>query len=104
MLGSAAGEKEACRQGVVSSMSFGSAPEPILRVTVGSPIFTRDDQKIGVVKEIRGRAFKVDAGFWREFWLGAESLAAAIPGQSVTLVTAKADLNQHKLKAPPAPV
>lgn len=83
-------------------MSFGSAPEPILRVTIGSPVFTQDDQKVGVVKEIRGRAFKVSAGLWREFWLGAESLAAAIPDQSVTLVTSKAHLSGYKLKGPPA--
>lgn len=82
-------------------MSAGNGPEPILRVTVGSPIFTQDDQKIGVVKEIRGRAFKVRAGFWREFWLGADSVAAAIPDQAVTLVVDRAHLGGYTMKQPP---
>jgi len=83
-------------------MSIGGEPEPILRVTVGSPVYSQDDQKIGVVNDTRGRAFKVHAGFWRDFWLSAESIAAAIPGQAVTLIVDKAHLNSCKLKEPPA--
>src|SRR4030095_15122480 len=84
------------------SMAIDSSPEPFLRVTVGSPIFSSDYAKIGVVKEIRARAFKVDAGFWRAYWLGAECVDAAIPDQSVTLTVDKAHLGDYKVKEPPA--
>ena len=81
-------------------MSIAGEPEPFLRVTVGSPVFTYDERKVGVVKEIRGRAFKVDAGFWRAFWLGAEQVSRAVPGQSVSLGFRRADLSGHKLREP----
>ena len=40
-------------------MSVAGEPEPILRVTVGSAIYTSDERKIGTVKERRAKAFKV---------------------------------------------
>jgi hypothetical protein len=80
-----------------------SEPDPILRVTVGSPIYTRDEQKIGVVKERRGNAFKVGTPLLqRDFWLGAESLSRATPDGAVFLDVDKAQVQERKLPAPPA--
>lgn len=83
-------------------MALANAPDPFLRVTVGSPVFTHDDQKLGVVKEIRGRSMKVSAGFLRQFWLGAEAVAGAVPDVSVILVADRAQINNFKVKEPSA--
>jgi len=80
-----------------------SEPAPILRVTAGSPIYTRDDQKIGKVKEVRGQYFKVETGlFQRDYWLSAESVESAVPNEVVTLAVGKAELDAYKVAAPPA--
>jgi hypothetical protein len=84
-------------------MSIVSQPEPILRVTVGSPIFTCDEQKIGTVKERRGTAFKVGTPLLqRDFWLRAEEVADATPDGAVYLTVTKAEIPSHRLKEPPA--
>jgi hypothetical protein len=82
-------------------MAIDSTPDPLLRVTVGSPIFSRDDQKIGKVEEIRGLRLKVDGGLWRHFWLDAKAVAEAVPDLSVTLGVDKANLDGFKVKEPP---
>ena len=73
-------------------------PSPFLRVTVGAPVVTADDEKIGSVKEVRPSAFKVDTGlFHRDIWLPAYTVAEAVPDQMVTLTVDKAQLPEHKL-------
>jgi hypothetical protein len=80
-----------------------SEPEPILRVTVGSPIYTRDERKIGTVKERQGRAFKVGTSFLqRDYWLNGDILASATPDGAVYLALDQAQVEKYKLKAPPA--
>ena len=84
-------------------MSIASGPDPILRVTVGSPIYTSDDRKIGTVKEQRGRGFKVGTSLLqRDYWLAAETLATVTPDGPVVLSVDRAHLDEHKLKGPPA--
>jgi len=76
-------------------------PAPFLRVTVGSPIYTADDEKIGKVKEVRDQHFKVETGLLqRDYWLHADCVAQATPDDSVILSVAKADLDQHKVSEP----
>ena len=81
-------------------MAIGRAPEPFLRVTVGSPVYSHDEHKIGVVKEIRRDSLKVSAGLLRHFWLKADAVAGAIPEVSVILVADKGDLDDYKVKQP----
>ena len=77
-------------------------PAPILRVTVGVPVYSADDQKLGKVKEIRGAAFQVETGFFqKDYWLGAEAVAEAVPDHSVVLTFPKGALDVHKLSSEP---
>jgi len=76
-------------------------PSPILRVTVGSPVYTADDQALGKVKEVRGPAFKVQTGlFQRDYWLRADSVRQAVPDQTVVLVADKAHIDDYKIEEP----
>lgn len=76
-------------------------PEPILRVTVGSPIYTSDDQKIGTVKDLRGNAIKVSTPILqRDFWLTGRVVAEALPDAPVILSVDRAHLAEHRIDEP----
>lgn len=78
-----------------------SEPTPILRVTVGTPVYARDGAKIGKVKEVRGQAFKIEAGLLqRDYWLPAESVAEAVPDVAVILGVDKDQIGTHKIDEP----
>ena len=63
-----------------------SEPAPILRVTVGTPVYAQDGEKIGTVKEVRGQAFKVETGLLqKDYWLPGESVAEAVPDAALLL-------------------
>jgi len=80
-----------------------SEPAPILRVTVGTRVYSQDGAKIGKVKEVRGKAFKIEAGlFKRDYWLPAESVAEAVPDVAVTLGVDKNQIGTHKIGEPRA--
>jgi hypothetical protein len=79
-----------------------SEPAPILRVTVGAPVYTHDGDRIGKVKEVRGEAFKIETGlFSRDYWLNGACVASAVPDEAVELSVDKADLDAHKVEEPP---
>lgn len=71
-----------------------------LRITVGSPVYTHDDKKIGKVKEVQGRHFKVDAPLRPDYWLSDEVVEAAVSDQSVLLGIDAAELASHRQKQP----
>jgi hypothetical protein len=78
-------------------------PAPILRVTVGVPVYSADDQKLGKVKEIREAAFQVETGlFQKDYWLPGETVAEAVPEHSVVLTIPKGELDTHKLSSEPS--
>jgi hypothetical protein len=80
-----------------------SEPAPILRVTVGTPIYAQDGDKIGQVKEVRGQAFKVETGLLqKDYWLSGESVAEAVPDAAVTLAMDKNQIDAHKIEEPEA--
>lgn len=82
-------------------MAIADEPDPILRVTVGTPIYTNDYHKVGTVKERRADAIKVGTSFLqRDYWLMADAVASASPGDAVILAFDRAHLNEHKLSAP----
>src|SRR5205823_11764885 len=69
---------------------------PFLRVTVGSPIYTADDEKIGKVKEVRDQHFKVETGLLqRDYWLHADCVAQATPDDSVILKIGRASCRER---------
>jgi len=80
-----------------------SEPAPILRVTVGTPIYTQDGAKLGKVKEVRGQAFKIETGLLqRDYWLPAASVSEAVPDVAVTLNVEKNQIGTHKIDEPRA--
>lgn len=80
-----------------------SEPAPILRVTVGTPIYTQDAAKLGKVKEVRGQAFKVETGmFQRDYWLPAETVKEAAPDVAITLAVNKNEIGDLKIDEPRA--
>ena len=80
-----------------------SQPDPILRVTPGTPIYTQDGQKIGKVALVRGRAFKVETGmFQRDYWLPAECIETAAASDAVMLAINKGDLGNRRIAEPTA--
>ena len=82
-------------------MSTVHEPDPMLRVTVDTPIYTNDNQKIGKVKELRGNAIKVATPFLqRDYWLMASAVASATPDITVILAFDRAHLDEHKLSQP----
>ncbi len=80
-----------------------SEPAPILRVTVGTPVYTQDGEKVGKIKEVRAQAFKVETGLLqKDYWLGGESVAEAAPDAAVTLVADKNQIDSYKIDEPEA--
>jgi hypothetical protein len=63
----------------------------------GTDIYTSDDDKIGTVKEVRGRYFKVDAAGQTDYWLETECCAAGYTSGDVHLVFSKDQLGEHKV-------
>ena len=77
-------------------------PAPILRVSVGAPVYTRDEQKIGTVKDIRGQAFQVEPGglFKRSYWLPGDTVEMAVPEEAVILSASQDQLDDLKIDEP----
>jgi hypothetical protein len=46
-------------------------------IAIGTPIYTRDGEELGRVKELRGTAFKVDAAAKPDYWLPTSCLSTA---------------------------
>ena len=75
-----------------------SEAAPILRVTVGTPIYSQDGGKIGTVKEVRAQSFKVQTGlFQRDYWLPAQAVREAAPDAAVTLSVDKGQIDRVRL-------
>jgi hypothetical protein len=74
-----------------------AALDPFAGITVGPPVFTRDEQRIGKVAEVRGRHFKVDPGFLqRAYWLPAECVLSVLAGDRIVLTPTKDQLDLYK--------
>ncbi len=82
-------------------MTENAAPDPFLRLTVGAPVYTDDDEKLGTVKEIQNRHFKIDTPlFHRDYWLPVACIEAAVPGEIVVLAIPKTALDEFKTREP----
>jgi hypothetical protein len=80
-----------------------SEPSPLLRVTIGAPVYARDGAKIGKVKEIRQGAFKVERGLLQsDFWLRGEAVESAVPDEAVTLIPDRDQVDDYKVEEPKA--
>jgi len=61
------------------------------RLQVGWPIYTQDGEKIGEVKEVRGRYFDVNAPGEPDYWLPMDTIASTADGR-LTMTFRKHDL------------
>ena len=67
---------------------------------IGRVVYTRDGDKIGQVKEVRGAFFKVDAPMQPDYWLQSEFAQTNSP-EGITMEFGKDDLGDYKVKNPP---
>jgi hypothetical protein len=70
---------------------------------MGCEIFTRDGERLGTVKEVRDRYFKVDAPMSPDYWLSTECVRGgntALVGSMVTVTFDKDALDDHKVDVP----
>jgi len=76
--------------------------DPFEQVVLGGPVFTRDNQRLGRLSEVRGRYFRVEPGFLqRPYWLAAETVGSAAADEPVILSINKVDVFERRLKELP---
>ena len=81
-------------------MTFGES-NPLDKIAVGSPIYTRDYRKIGTVKELSPKAFKVSGTFLQgDYWLPARAVRTIAADRAVMLWIDWGELGEHKLTGP----
>jgi hypothetical protein len=56
-------------------------------IAIGTPVFTRDNEKLGEVKAFRGEAFQVSAPMQPDYWLPTTCLRSDATGQVVVDAT-----------------
>jgi hypothetical protein len=54
-------------------------------IVIGTPVFAPDGDRLGRVKEVQGRFFKVDAPMAPDFWLDTDCIRTASAAGGVTL-------------------
>jgi len=78
-----------------------SEPIPLLRATVGAPVYSQDGEKVGKVKEIRHGAFKVETGLFKpDYWLSGDAIESAFPDEAVTLAIPRDEIDTCKIDEP----
>ena len=70
-------------------------------VRIDAEVFTRDHDKLGTVREVRGDSFKVDVSMQPDYWLPL-SCVSTVSGNEVLLDFDKDRLGDHKLSEPRA--
>lgn len=77
------------------SMPAQKMNEPLL----DAPVWTRDGEQFGYVKEIQGGYFKIDVPMAKDYWLSCAYVEAS-SADRVTLSLRKDELDEHRLSAP----
>ena len=70
-------------------------------IPIGAEIFTRDNDQIGRVREVRGSHFKVRVARQPDYWL-PQSTIAWTDGNVITLTFTRASFNDLKQLEPRA--
>jgi hypothetical protein len=70
-------------------------------IPIGAEVFTRDSEKLGEVREVRGSHFKVDAALQPDYWLPQTTIASTA-GNVITLTFTKDSLDAFKQSEPRA--
>jgi hypothetical protein len=80
-------------------LTGGAAARRGRQLTVGCPVYTEDEEKLGEIKELQGRFFKIDARFKPDFWLDVACIGAASE-RRVTLNLTDDEVVDFKLAEP----
>jgi hypothetical protein len=56
-------------------------------IAIGTPVYSRDNEKLGELKEFRGDAFKVNADMQPDYWLPTACLSNESTGRLVVNAT-----------------
>ena len=67
--------------------------------TPGLTVHTSDGEKVGMVKDVEGRFFKVAVPLRRDYWLDSATVLS-VDGNGVRLAVAKDDLRDYKKGRP----
>jgi hypothetical protein len=68
-----------------------------LQGLVGLPVYSRDNQLLGKIGDVRVQHIRVQTGlFQRDYWLAATYIASITAGERVELGFLKGDLDQHR--------
>jgi hypothetical protein len=68
-------------------------------IVIGCPVYTRDGERLGDVKEVRAGALKIDAAMQPDYWLSTGHIDAVLPDR-LTLAFPKDALDDYKLDSP----
>src|SRR5829696_2768986 len=68
-------------------------------VRTGAEVFTSDGERLGVVAELRGDAFRIDSGFLPHYWLRTAA-AASLDARSIRLAFPMREFGANLLPAP----
>ena len=69
---------------------------------MGTPVFSRDGEHLGTVKEIRDTAFKLDVTGQPDYWLPTTCLTEDTTGRMIVAAT-KDQIGDLTVKEPKAP-
>ena len=75
------------------------APYTDAPVTPGLPVFTLDNKKLGTVKEVTERHFKVDARFRKDYFIALDQVAY-VDGHCVGMLFRSDEAELYKLSGP----
>ena len=76
--------------------------ELLKRVSKGAEISTKDNQRIGKLKDVRGSFFQIGTSFMqRDYWLPGDCIASVGPGERVILWVTKAQADVRKSEGDP---
>ena len=78
------------RPDVLAMPGAGAVPD----LPLGAPIYSRDRQRLGSVKEVRGRCFLVDVRLAFDYWLSGRCVAEVCDGR-VMLAVDKRDVSAY---------
>lgn len=73
-----------------------SQPRSMYRVNPGLQVFTVDGEHLGEVKAVERDAFKVDAAWRPDYWLGMDTVLSVIPEERVTVDISSESLAAYK--------
>jgi len=74
-----------------------AASDRVLEVMLGLPLYTQDEQRLGMVAEVRAEQIRVHTGMLRrDYWLPVGCIGTLIPGKRAVVGFVKRELTSQK--------